>query len=188
MQKCIDGATEDQRQRLVEVIITYTKEFVRNPYGNYVIQYVLDLKDYDVNTVIGKHLQGKLIDLITYEDSRKFSSNVIEKCLQLNHNEMKNQMVKEMLGAESYLPFLKDQYGNYVVQKTLAVAEPEDLETLISKIKPDMEYLRKSSEFGRKIYNKLVKSYPALQTTSFESKNKNNKNNKANSKKNYKNK
>jgi len=72
-------------------------------------------------------------------------------------------MVKEMLSADSYLPFLADQYGNYVVQKTLAVAEPEDLEQLLVKIKPDMKQLRETSDFGQKIYNKLVKTYPYLE-------------------------
>lgn len=163
MQKCIDGADENQRKRLVDEIISHTPLLVRNPYGNYVLQYVLELKDLDVNSRIANEILGSLMELLTYERSRKFSSNVIEKCLQMNHKETKNAMVKELLKAESYLPFLVDQYGNYVVQKTLAVAEKEDLEQLIAKIKPDMEKLRKSSEFGLKIYNKLIKTYPTLQ-------------------------
>mgnify|MGYP006287141631 CR=1 FL=1 len=66
MQKCIDGANEDQRKRLIDKIISYTPEFVRNPYGNYVVQYVLDLKDYDINTAIGNQLLGSLIELSKY--------------------------------------------------------------------------------------------------------------------------
>lgn len=68
-----------------------------------------------------------------------------------------------MIKADTYLPFLQDQYGNYVVQKTLAVAEKDDLEILIMKIKPEMEALRKGSGFGQRIYNKLINTYPALQ-------------------------
>ena len=105
---------------------------------------------------------------------------MIEKCLQINHTDVKNQMVKEILLADSYLIFLKDQYGNYVIQKTLAVAEKDDLDILISKIKPEMEDLKRSSEFGQKIYNKLVKTYPMLQNKSKASK----KNKKRNSQKN----
>lgn len=177
MQKCIDGANQDQRGRLIDEIIENTLNFVRNPFGNYVLQYVLEKKDYDVNSRIGRQLLGSLLTLskflvftifsfilVTNEKSRKFSSNVIEKCLQINIQEVKNQMVKEILKADSYLIFLKDQYGNYVVQKTLAVAEKEDKELLIAKIKPEMEDLKRSSEFGQKIYNKLVKSYPSLQS------------------------
>lgn len=44
MQKCILNGTPDQQNRLVGEIIQNTTDFVRNPYGNYVIQYVLNLK------------------------------------------------------------------------------------------------------------------------------------------------
>lgn len=63
MQKCIDGADKSQRKRLIDEIIRNTKYFVRNPYGNYVLQYVLELKDLDVNSEIGKQLLGSLIEL-----------------------------------------------------------------------------------------------------------------------------
>mmetsp|Transcript_24689 Transcript_24689/g.27349 ORF Transcript_24689/g.27349 Transcript_24689/m.27349 type:complete len:138 (-) Transcript_24689:66-479(-) len=86
-------------------------------------------------------------------------------------------MVKQMLLADSYLPLLKDPYGNYVVQKTLAVAEKDDKAILISKIKPIMEDLRKTSDFGSKIYNKLIKAHPCLQVKGKNVKNKNKKSN-----------
>jgi hypothetical protein len=87
-------------------------------------------------------------------------------------------MVKEMIKADTYLPFLQDQYGNYVVQKTLAVAEKDDLEILITKMKPEMEALRKGSSFGQRIYNKLVVNYPGLQDKTLKStRNKKKKNN-----------
>lgn len=178
MQKCIAGANQDQKDRLIDEIINNTQAFVRNPYGNYVVQYVIDLKDFDINTRIGEQLLGSLIEL----GNQKFSSNVIEKCLEFNHREIKNQMVKEMLTAKSYLNFLTDQYGNYVIQKTLGVAEKDDLEQLIIKIKPDMEALKKHSDFGVKIYNKLVKTYPTLQSKTAKA----NKNNKKSSGKNNK--
>lgn len=101
--------------------------------------------------------------LVTNVRTRKYSSNVIEKCLQINEREVIDGMVKQMLLADSYLPLLNDPYGNYVVQKTLAVAEKEDKAILISKIKPIMEDLRRTSEFGSKIYNKLIKAHPCLQ-------------------------
>lgn len=111
MQKCIDGATALQQKPLIAKIISHTQEFVRNAYGNYVVQFVLDKKDVSINSEIGKQLLGSLIEL----GKQKFSSNVIEKCLELNSQDVKNAMVQEMLQAESYLDFLNDQYGNYVI-------------------------------------------------------------------------
>lgn len=81
-------------------------------------------------------------------------------------------MVKEMVKAESYLHLLNDPYGNYVVQKTLAVAEKDDKLILISKIKPEMEELRRISDLGNKIYNKLIRAHPSLQVKGRNAKNK----------------
>ena len=44
----------------------------------------------------------------------------------------------------------------------MQVAKEPYLSQLITKIKPDMEELRNSGDFGVKIYNKLAKQYPDL--------------------------
>jgi len=54
MQKCIDGADENQRERLISEIILHTQDFVRNPFGNYVVQYVLDKNLIEINEKIGE--------------------------------------------------------------------------------------------------------------------------------------
>jgi hypothetical protein len=69
------------------------------------------LKSLEINKIIGSRLLGSLLEL----GKQKFSSNVIEKCLEHNSNEVKEAMVKEILQADSYFDFLLDQYGNYVI-------------------------------------------------------------------------
>lgn len=93
MQKCIDGGDPAQKLSLTLAIAEHTQTFVRNPYGNYVVQYVLELKMIEVNKLIGTKLLGSLLHL----GLEKFSSNVIEKCLEHNSNEIKEAMVKEIL-------------------------------------------------------------------------------------------
>ena len=83
-------------------IADFTQTFVRNPYGNYVVQYVLELKMVEVNKRIGEKLLGSLLLL----GMEKFSSNVIEKCLEHNCSEIKEAMVKEILSADTFYDFL----------------------------------------------------------------------------------
>lgn len=47
---------------------------------------------------------------------------MIEKCLEHNSQEMKNLMVEEIMTCDNYYDFLTNQYGNYVIQKSLAIA------------------------------------------------------------------
>lgn len=53
MQKCIDNASAKQLDSLAMTIAKHTRIFVKDPFANYVIQYVLDLKMVDVNREIG---------------------------------------------------------------------------------------------------------------------------------------
>jgi hypothetical protein len=87
---------------------------------------------------------------------------VIEKCLEHNSSEIKEAMVREILSANTFYEFLLDQYGNYVIQKSLSVAVEPYFSEFIEKLKPDLERLRLSNDFGVKIYNRLVKQYPQL--------------------------
>ena len=93
MQKCIDAANQEQKRALTMEIAENTKTFVKNPFGNYVVQYVLEMKNTAVNQRIGQKLLGSLMDL----GREKFSSNVIEKCLEHTTNDVKEAMVKEIL-------------------------------------------------------------------------------------------
>ena len=54
--------------------------------------------------MIGKRLLGSLLEL----GKQKFSSNVIEKCLEFNSSEVKEAMVREILAADSFYDFLLD--------------------------------------------------------------------------------
>lgn len=85
---------------------------------------------------------------------------MIEKCLEHNSTEIKEAMVKEIMQANSFFDFLLDQYGNYVIQKALSVAVEPFFSEFIDRLKPDIERLRMSNDFGLKIYNRLVKQYP----------------------------
>ena len=66
MQKWITNANPKQQKKLVGEIISNTIEFVRDPYGNYVIQYVLDLQNIEFNSEIGYQLLGSIISLRKY--------------------------------------------------------------------------------------------------------------------------
>ena len=45
MQKCIDSANHHQRKYLILKIAENTRLFVKDAFANYVIQYILNLKD-----------------------------------------------------------------------------------------------------------------------------------------------
>ena len=60
---------------LVDRIVKLCADLVRDQYGNYVVQYVIELKSLDANAKIADNLSGSIKELA----NQKFSSNVIEK-------------------------------------------------------------------------------------------------------------
>lgn len=69
---------------------------LQDGFGNYCLQYVLDLGQQDVNGSIMEKLEGHFPEL----SQQKFSSNVVEKCLKLTGAELgdrREQIVQEII-------------------------------------------------------------------------------------------
>ena len=77
MQRCLEKGSRAQKLRLSNYIIDNLHHLIEDPYGNYLVQNVLKLEDRDKNEQIFRQIAKDFIRL----SQLKFSSNVIEKCL-----------------------------------------------------------------------------------------------------------
>jgi hypothetical protein len=119
----------DTRKRLMSVIAKHTSKLVMDPYGNYVLQESLDNwgdtdsknKDDPVTCFFAgvfNHIIGKINKLAV----QKFSSNVIEKCLEKANDHHRRIFILEIINGDP-IAIMKNSYGNYVFQKSLALAK-----------------------------------------------------------------
>ena len=46
MQRCLDNGDLAQKEQLVKKIVEHLKRLVQDQFGNYVIQYILEMEDY----------------------------------------------------------------------------------------------------------------------------------------------
>jgi len=173
LQRCIDYATDKQRNQLIQVIIENALELVQDAYGSefvflqshlswldYVVQYVLDLGDPLVSRKMMSSMLGHIANLAV----QKFSSNVVEKCLQMADEDVREKIIEEIFADDRLPRLLQDPYANYCIQKALSVAKPQRFNELVAKIKPHVSALRNTS-FGKRIQTKIVKKFPVLATT-----------------------
>ena len=88
MQRCLEKGSRDQKLHLANYIIENIHDLIEDPYGNYLVQNVITLEDMDKNEKIFKQIAKDFIRL----SQLKFSSNVIEKCLdsKLSHDSYNN--------------------------------------------------------------------------------------------------
>ena len=162
LQRCVDSASDFQREALVSCIVESAVALVQDAYGNYAVQYVLDLNLPQVNARLGLIFTQQIVAL----SEQKFSSNVIEKCLQQNQPDVQEVMIREIAKPRNLSEMIVDQYANYVVQRALSLAPPRLQKELLAVsltqgIRSNLDQLKRS-QFGKRVYSKLVKKYPEL--------------------------
>jgi len=123
---------------------------VQDPFGNYVVQYILDLNEPIFTEPLVAMFQGRVGQL----SKQKFSSNVIEKCLRCAQEPSKDMLIEEMLQPNELDRLLRDSFANYVIQTALDYANPGMKARLIEAIRPYLPAIR-TTPYGRRIQAKI---------------------------------
>ena len=151
LQRCIDHATGFQRAQLISRITNCAFDLVQDPFGNYVVQYILDLDEPQFTKPICESFLGKIAPL----SKQKFSSNVIEKCIRTADHDTKRRMITEMLLTNELEKMLRDSFANYVVQTALEYSDPELKARIIECVRPILPAI-KQTPHGRRIASKIM--------------------------------
>ncbi|CBQ73830.1 conserved hypothetical protein [Sporisorium reilianum SRZ2] len=150
LQRCIDHASEAQRVQLVAEITYNALTLVQDPFGNYVVQYVLDLSIPRFTDAVVRQFVGNVCLLSV----QKFSSNVMEKCIRVSEPGVRKQLIEELLNRTRLEKLLRDSFANYVVQTSLDYADPVQRMRLVECIRPILPVIR-NTPYGKRIQSKL---------------------------------
>lgn len=151
LQRCIDHASGEQKLWLIQRITENARVLVQDPFGNYVVQYIIDLNEPTFTEPVVKEFKGCISQLSRH----KFSSNVVEKCLRCSQAVSKDMIVEEMLNPVELERLLRDQFANYVVQTALEYATPGMKLRLVEGIRPLLPQIR-TTPYGRRIQAKVA--------------------------------
>lgn len=151
LQRCIDHAQGFQRAQLIARITNCAFDLVQDPFGNYVVQYILDLDEAAFTKPLCQSFGGRVPAL----SKQKFSSNVIEKCLRTADLDTKRLMIEEMLNGAELDKMLRDSFANYVVQTAMDFADPQTKLRLVEAIRPILPLI-KQTPHGRRIASKIL--------------------------------
>lgn len=150
LQRCIDHASEKQRVQLVAEITYNALSLVQDAFGNYVVQYVLDLNHPRFTDAVVRQFVGNVCLLSV----QKFSSNVMEKCIRVSEPGVRKLLVEELLNRTRLEKLLRDSFANYVVQTSLDYADPVQRMRLVECIRPILPVIR-NTPYGKRIQSKL---------------------------------
>ncbi|XP_022749110.1 putative pumilio homolog 7, chloroplastic [Durio zibethinus] len=153
LQRCISHSTGEYQEKLVEEISTNGLLLSQDAYGNYVVQFILELKIPSALSTLISQFEGNYVHL----SSQKFSSHVVEKCLVVLNDENQSRIIHELLSATPFEQLLQDPHANYVVQTALRVSEGPLHNSLVEAIESHRAISRNSPYSKRIFSQKLLK-------------------------------
>ena len=164
IQRCVDLASEAQKLQVVDNVVEHVLTLVQDPFGNYVVQYVLDLGVPGVPGRVAAQLRGHFVDLST----QKFSSNVVEKIMQAEGGEdAVGAIVAEIVACDRIDALLQDPYANYVIQTALTHASDRQHRELSGAILGHISVLG-NTPYGKRIQAKMYRdSHPAVSSSPY---------------------
>ena len=151
LQRCIDHASGHQKAQLVRQISANAYTLVQDPFGNYVVQYILDLGEESFSRPLCAGFLGQIGNL----SKQKFSSNVIEKCIRTAEADVKRAMIDELVAPNELERLLRDSYANYVVQTAMDYSDAEMKLKLVDAIRPHLNNI-KTTPHGKRISGKIA--------------------------------
>ncbi|XVE49564.1 hypothetical protein DITRI_Ditri01bG0092000 [Diplodiscus trichospermus] len=153
LQRCISHSTGEYREKLVEEISTNGLLLAQDAYGNYVVQFILELKIPSATSTLISQFKGNYVHL----SSQKFSSHVVEKCLVVLDDDGRSRIFHELLSATHFEQLLQDPHANYVVQTALRVSEGALHNSLVEAIESH-KVISRNSPYSKRIFSqKLLK-------------------------------
>ena len=146
---------QKQKEKICMKIIENIEKLINDKYGNYSVQAIINKleNEKNLNEPIYLYISDNIVNL----SKQKCSSNVIDTFIMKN-NDYSKKLVDDMIRNNIIEDIIKDQYGNYVVQKALIISDKDTINKIAKQIKPIIPELLESN-IGRKIYEKLIEQY-----------------------------
>ncbi|KAJ8131029.1 hypothetical protein O1611_g2596 [Lasiodiplodia mahajangana] len=144
IQRILEKGTDDEKKKLMTDIHPCTAKLMTDQYGNYVIQHIINHGKPEDRTIMIR----QAIDRVVLLSKHKYASNVVEKCIQFGTADERRAIRTKFTtqngdGLSQLQNIVKDQFGNYVIQKLLDFLEGEDKATFAQEVKAVVPQLRR---------------------------------------------
>lgn len=153
IQRLLEKKDETIRRQLMKEIHACAPQLIVDQYGNYVAQHIIEHP-----TTLPED-RRRIIQLVCEDpvalSRHKFASNVVEKVIQHGTTE-ERRIIRAKLTAKTpddvspLQSLMKDQFGNYVIQKMLTTLDGPDKRSFAKEAEPHLVALKKNNS-GPKI-------------------------------------
>ena len=106
---------EENKKKILNALKKNFMIISQNPFGNYVIQYILEVWPFKECELIVYEIFNKATEL----SCQRFSVNIIIKALNLFDVYYKNKLIYLLCFSTNFLKLLKNKYGNFAINKSV---------------------------------------------------------------------
>lgn len=160
IQRLIEYCASVQISALLDEVLQCCMELATDQYGNYVVQHVMEHSSRPGDR---QHVMNIIRKNILSLSCHKYASNVIEKALQCATPEERALLVEAICGQQNdphppLLVMMRDRFGNYIVQRVIALAQLPQRDMLFWKLREHMPVLKKSNTYGKHIISAMERA------------------------------
>ncbi|KAL2233180.1 UNVERIFIED_CONTAM: putative pumilio 21 [Sesamum indicum] len=145
LNDCIARIDGDQRVRLLNHIADVSDFLSYDPYGNYVVQNVLSLRNGDITNKITDCLENQFKRLAV----RKEGSLVVEKCMEASNNGIIRVAAEIVNSPGAAFRLARNKFGNYVIQAALKKTKEQGFKSfydaIVRRLEPHRRALRQTA-------------------------------------------
>ena len=144
VEKFISTITiKENKNRIKNKICENCIQLATSPFGNYLIQYLFQIwKGNDI-----EQINNIIIDNANVLVMQRYSSNVIEKAIDIYDNKIKPRLIRSLSLGGDILEVIKNQYGHYVLNKAVKYMDEglkTEIETILNNQMPNMNKKEKT--------------------------------------------
>ena len=112
---------QNNKQRIIEEIVQNFNVLAESPFGNYGIQYLME--NWNKNDL--NDIKNKIMENIYKLSMQQYSSNVVEKAIEIFEEDVKERMIKKICFESNFVVILKNKFGRFVIHKAIEYMRDE---------------------------------------------------------------
>ncbi|KIW47386.1 uncharacterized protein PV06_00086 [Exophiala oligosperma] len=151
VQRMLEHCAPQAKRVILDELLEHIIPLISDNYGNYVVQHIIQNGEpQDRRFAIDIVLRSVLMF-----SKHKFASNIVEKSIEFADEDQRQQILRTLTTPDEYgttpvLQLMRDQYGNYVLQKVYDRLQGEALAALVADMKKNLPELRRTS-YGKQV-------------------------------------
>ncbi|OQV02064.1 Pumilio-family RNA binding repeat-containing protein isoform 4 [Cladophialophora immunda] len=151
VQRMLEHCQPQAKRVILDELLEHILPLISDSYGNYVVQHIIQNGEpQDRRQVVNIVLQ----QLLAFS-KHKFASNIVEKSIDCADEDQRAQILRGLTapneqGVSPVLGLMRDQYGNYVLQKVFGQLQGSDLLALRADMEQNYPVLRRTS-YGKQV-------------------------------------